>query len=309
MTQVRPGAGLHARLCCYRACCHRSPTNARQILSCHVRIVVSGQGRRSAKKRAGQIDFELRARVVIWPPLRLSRLRCECVSVDVAQAKPLRGLGGRFSVWAAPLFTLARIAAMPVSISSKTKACCSSSMPAEPSFSDRRPKRARSKAFRIWVSRSMRSSASAFLAFRVSISSGSCRSGGVMTSTRAYFAPVFLPFQAVDSLCRRHLPNNLRRLHRHRAHPFPVHAVNQRHELGMVELDSVVAYPRPAKLRFLQPLGVKADPGSIPPDDLDPVSPTTDILHTVLVSRRSPIRGIRCLGARCGFRRIGAARA
>jgi hypothetical protein len=55
------------------------------ILSCHVRIVVSGQGRRSAKKRAGRIDFELRARVVIWPPLRLSRLRCERVSVDVAQ--------------------------------------------------------------------------------------------------------------------------------------------------------------------------------------------------------------------------------
>jgi len=41
----------------------------------------------------------------------------------------------------------------------------------------------------------------------------------------------------------------------------------------MVELDSVVAYPRPAKLRLLQPLGVKANPGSIPPDDLDPVGP------------------------------------
>lgn len=68
-----------------RACCHRRPRNARQILSCHVRIVLSGQGRRSAKKRAGRIDFELRARVVIWPPLRLSRLRCERVSVDVAQ--------------------------------------------------------------------------------------------------------------------------------------------------------------------------------------------------------------------------------
>ena len=41
----------------------------------------------------------------------------------------------------------------------------------------------------------------------------------------------------------------------------------------MVELDSVVAYPRPAKLRLLHPLGVKANPGSIPPDDLDPVGP------------------------------------
>lgn len=35
--------------------------------------------------RAGRIDFELRARVVIWPPLQLSRLRYERVSVDVAQ--------------------------------------------------------------------------------------------------------------------------------------------------------------------------------------------------------------------------------
>jgi hypothetical protein len=42
---------------------------------------------------------------------------------------------------------------------------------------------------------------------------------------------------------------------------------------------------------------------------LHPVGPMTDILHTVFVSRRSPIRGIRFLGARCGFRRIGAARA
>jgi hypothetical protein len=32
------------------------------------------------------------------------------------------------------------------------------------------------------------------MAFRVSTSSGSCRSGGVMRPTRAYFAPVFLPF-------------------------------------------------------------------------------------------------------------------
>ncbi|MFW8642073.1 DUF5372 family protein [Rhizobium beringeri] len=89
------------------------------------------------------------------------------------------------------------------------------------------------------------------MAFRVSTSSGSCRSGGVMRPTRAYFAPVFLPFQAVDSLRRRHLPNNLRRLHRHRADPFPVHAVNERHKLSMIELHPVVADPRPAELRLL----------------------------------------------------------
>ncbi|MGY4157937.1 hypothetical protein ACVINW_003779 [Bradyrhizobium sp. USDA 4461] len=41
------------------------------------------------------------------------------------------------------------IAATPVSISLTTKVCCSSPPFAEPSFSDRRPNRARSKAFRI----------------------------------------------------------------------------------------------------------------------------------------------------------------
>ncbi len=42
---------------------------------------------------------------------------------------------------------------------------------------------------------------------------------------------------------------------------------------GVVELDSVVADPRPAELRFLQPLGVEANPRPVPPGDLDPVSP------------------------------------
>lgn len=41
----------------------------------------------------------------------------------------------------------------------------------------------------------------------------------------------------------------------------------------MVELHPVVADPRPAELRLLQPFRVEADPGSIPPDDLDPVGP------------------------------------
>lgn len=39
----------------------------------------------------------------------------------------------------------------------------------------------------------------------------------------------------------------------------------------MVELDPVVAYPWPAELRLLKSLGIKANTGSIPPDDLDPV--------------------------------------
>lgn len=77
-----------------------------------------------------------------------------CGSITVAirsrwGAKPLRRRGARLSsACARPLLTWALIAAMPVSISSKTKACCSSSPFAEPSFSDRRPNRARSKAFR-----------------------------------------------------------------------------------------------------------------------------------------------------------------
>lgn len=41
------------------------------------------------------------------------------------------------------------------------------------------------------------------MAFSASTSSGSLRSGGVIGSTKAHFAPVFLPFQAADSLRRR----------------------------------------------------------------------------------------------------------
>lgn len=52
------------------------------------------------------------------------------------------------------LLTWALIAAILVSICSKRKVRCSSSLFAESSFSDRRPYRARSKAFRISVSRS-----------------------------------------------------------------------------------------------------------------------------------------------------------
>lgn len=76
-------------------------------------------------------------------------------------AKLLRGRGARLpSVLELPFVTCAFMAAMPVSISSKTKACRSSSTAAAPSFSERRPKRARSEAFRICVSRSMRSTGS-----------------------------------------------------------------------------------------------------------------------------------------------------
>ncbi|MER8786195.1 hypothetical protein NKH60_34605, partial [Mesorhizobium sp. M1006] len=39
----------------------------------------------------------------------------------------------------------------------------------------------------------------------------------------------------------------------------------------MIELDPVVADPRPAELRLIQPLGIKTHAAAVPPDDLDPV--------------------------------------
>jgi len=38
----------------------------------------------------------------------------------------------------------------------------------------------------------------------------------------------------------------------------------------MVDLDSIVANPRPAELRLFQPLGIKADPGAVAPDEFGP---------------------------------------
>ncbi len=67
------------------------------------------------------------------------------------------------------------------------------------------------------------------------------------------------------------LPNNLRPLHRHDANPLPVHAIDERQKLGMVELNPVMTDPRLAELRFFQPLGIKADAGAVPPDDFHSV--------------------------------------
>ncbi|MER8716672.1 hypothetical protein, partial [Mesorhizobium sp. M1295] len=67
----------------------------------------------------------------------------------------------------------------------------------------------------------------------------------------------------------------------------------------MIELDPVVADPRPAELRLIQPLGIKTHAAAVPPDYLDPVRAIIDILHMVSALRRLPIAGIRCLGARC----------
>jgi transposase len=51
-----------------------------------------------------------------------------------------------------------------------------------------------------------------------------------------------------------------------------------------------------------------AGPGPVPPDDLHPVGPTTDILHTVFDLRPSLTLGIRCSGVDCRSRRFAAAR-
>src|SRR5690606_33372022 len=47
----------------------------------------------------------------------------------------------------------------------------------------------------------------------------------------------------------------------------------QGQQLGMAQLHPAAPDPRPAERRFLQPLGVKAQPGAIPPNDLDPICP------------------------------------
>src|SRR3954470_8391292 len=67
------------------------------------------------------------------------------------------------------------------------------------------------------------------------------------------------------------LPDRLRRSDNHGTNPRPVHAIDQRQELSMVELNPVRANPRPAELRLLQPFAVEAHAGAIPPDDLHPI--------------------------------------
>lgn len=80
------------------------------------------------------------------------------------------------------------------------------------------------------------------------------RSGGDIGPTRGQFAPVFLPFQAADSLRRRAFTYSLRRLDRHVSNPLPALAIYERQKLGMVELNPVMTDAGPAELRFIQPL-------------------------------------------------------
>src|SRR5690606_18034031 len=86
-------------------------------------------------------------------------------------------------------------------------------------------------------------------------------------------APDCLTFALPESVCRRLLPGRLRSADRHCPHPLPVHPVDQRQQLRVAHLDPAVANPRPAERCFLQPLGIKTQPGAVPPHDLDPVGP------------------------------------
>lgn len=69
------------------------------------------------------------------------------------------------------------------------------------------------------------------------------------------------------------LSSKYRRFHHHWTHPLPVQALQQRHQLGVVELHPDRPDPRPAERRLLEPLGKEADPAPILPDNLDPVRP------------------------------------
>ncbi|HEY0146652.1 MAG TPA: hypothetical protein VGB93_11000 [Methylovirgula sp.] len=94
-----------------------------------------------------------------------------------------------------------------------------------------------------------------------------------MTQIRAYFHPDGAHFRPRDSLCRSDLPNKLRRLRCHRMNPLPIHAVDERQQLRLIELNPAMPDLRPAKLRFLQALRVKTNPRSIPKYDFDSVGP------------------------------------
>lgn len=105
---------------------------------------------------------------------------------------------------------------MPISISSKKEACCSSSSFVEPSFSDRRPNRARSKAFRdLRQPLDARSGIGANRlpghgkrhGFQHLYSFGRLRTGGVIGRTRAHFASNLLLFSSPIPFAAVLLPN------------------------------------------------------------------------------------------------------
>ncbi|MEI9915725.1 MAG: hypothetical protein WDN29_07860 [Methylovirgula sp.] len=98
------------------------------------------------------------------------------------------------------------------------------------------------------------------MALSASTLSGRSKTGAGMTQIRAYFHPDGAHFRPRDSLCRSDLPNKLRRLRCHRMNPLPIHAVDERQQLRLIELNPAMPDLRPAKLRFLQALRVKTNP-------------------------------------------------
>ncbi len=173
---------------------------------------------------------------------------------------------------------------------------------------------ARSNVLRIEVRRAIRSSALAFRALRsaTSLSRTSARAAfSAMASTmalsastlsgrsktdagmiQAYFHPDGAHFRPRDSFCRSDLPNKLRRLHCHRMNAFPIHAVDERHQLRMIELNPLCAIRGQQNCAFLQALRVKTNPRSIPKDNFDSVG------HGIHAERTA--RGSRVAN---GFRR------
>jgi hypothetical protein len=91
-------------------------------------------------------------------------------------------------------------------------------------------------------------------------------------------------------------------------YPPPVQPFQQRRQLRSRQVHHPVFDPGPAEDAVLQPFGEQTKSGAVPEDQLDPVRPSLDILHTVFVSRRSLILGIHCTAERSRCRHSGAAR-
>jgi len=91
-------------------------------------------------------------------------------------------------------------------------------------------------------------------------------------------------------------------------HRIDVDAVEDPVQLLGRKRDDRLLATRPSELVLGQPLQDQHKTRSVEEQELHPVAPTTDILHTVFDMRRSHIRGIRCSATRCRSRGIAAAR-
>lgn len=69
------------------------------------------------------------------------------------------------------------------------------------------------------------------------------------------------------------LSSKYRRSDRHGTDALPVQAVQQRYQLGVVELDTDMSDARPAERGFLEALCIQTYAAAVPPNNLDPVCP------------------------------------